>query len=375
MEPMDVCGWKDRVLLTPGPLTTSQTTKLAMLNDCGSRETQMIQTIDFIRKTLLHIGNANPQHYTTILMQGSGTFGIEATLSSVLDSNAKLLILINGAYGKRIKQIAKLHNIPHVVLEHAENEAIDSNKVDHLLTIEPNISHVCLVHCETTTGLLNPLACISTVVKKHQKTLIVDAMSSFGAIPIDINRHHIDFLVSSSNKCLEGVPGFSFIIANKNKLMACEGQARTLSLDLYHQWRGFENNGQFRFTPPTHVLLAFKQALVELNAEGGVEGRMARYQTNHQLLLKGMVALGFTPYLPNELQGYIITTFYNPRQPWFSFQALYQDLYNRGQVIYPGKLTHAACFRIGNIGRIFSEDIHNFLSIFKEIITRMQGVA
>ena len=157
--------------------------------------------------------------------------------------------------------------------------------------------------------------------------------------------------------------------------MACEGQARTLSLDLYHQWRGFENNGQFRFTPPTHVLLAFKQALVELNAEGGVEGRMARYQTNHQLLLKGMVALGFTPYLPNELQCYIITTFYNPRQPWFSFQALYQDLYNRGQVTYPGKLTHAACFRIGNIGRIFSEDIHNFLSIFKEIITRMQGVA
>lgn len=372
MEHDAVCGWKDRILLTPGPLTTSQTVKLAMLKDCGSREEEMIHTIRFIRKSILRLGNADKSQFTTILMQGSGTFGIEATLSTVLSRKDKLLILLNGSYGQRIKQIANIQKIPYIVLEQKEHETIDPNKVDQLLTKNPHITHVALVHCETTTGILNPITPISTVVKKHSKQFIVDAMSSFGAVPIDVAQEQIDYLISSSNKCLEGVPGFSFIIANKEHFINCEGQATTLSLDLHHQWLGLEKNGQFRFTPPTHALLAFKQALIELDQEGGIAGRKKRYQKNHQLLLEGMTKLNFKPYLTKDLQGWIITTFHNPTAPWFSFNEFYQELYNRGQVIYPGKLTHEDCFRVGNIGRIFAVDILNFLIIVKEITRNMQ---
>lgn len=228
-----------------------------------------------------------------------------------------------------------------------------------------------VVHCETTSGIINPIAEIGALARRYNKVYFVDAMSSFGAIPTDIAATQIDFLVSSANKCIEGVPGFSFAIARREQLLAAEGFARSLSLDLLAQWRGLEKNGQFRFTPPTHALLAFRQALHELAMEGGVNGRYQRYQQNHTLLVNGMRQLGFDEFLPPEKQGPIITSFYYPAHPSFAFERFYSLLNERDVVIYPGKVSQADCFRIGNIGRIFPADIHHLLAAIREVLEQM----
>jgi 2-aminoethylphosphonate-pyruvate transaminase len=228
-----------------------------------------------------------------------------------------------------------------------------------------------VVHCETTTGILNPIAAIGQVVKRHHREFIVDAMSSFGAIPLNLAEAHIDYLISSANKCIEGVPGFAFVLARREALLAIEGRARTLSLDLLAQWKGLELDGQFRFTPPTHALLAFAQALKELAEEGGVAGRGARYRANHAALLQGMNALGFRPYLAAAVQSFIITTFHYPPNPKFVFDQFYQRLFLKDFVIYPGKLTRLDCFRIGNIGRLNLEDIHALLTAIAAVLEDM----
>jgi len=218
---------------------------------------------------------------------------------------------------------------------------------------------------------MNPIEAIGGIVHRAGRVFFVDAMSSFGAVPMDLARCHIDYLVSSANKCIEGVPGFSFILARKEPFLKTEGYARSLSLDLFGQWKGLESNGQFRFTPPTHAILAFQQALLELEAEGGVEGRAERYQKNYQTLTAGMSGMGFQEYLPRERQGYIITSYLYPEHPEFSFEEFYHRLNQRDQVIYPGKVSNANCFRIGNIGRIFEADIRALLAAIREVIDEM----
>src|SRR5262249_25502601 len=265
-------------LFTPGPLTTSDTVKQAMLHDAGSRDAGFLNVVREIREGLLAIGGAAPGgDYECVLMQGSGTYAIESVISSAIPRDGKLLVLINGAYGRRIAQIGRVHGIRVETLETAENRKISPGVVEERLTADPEITHVAVVHCETTTGILNPISEIGDVVSKNGKVYFVDAMSSFGAIPIDVAGTHIDYLVSSANKCIEGVPGFAFVLARRAKLLEAKGLARTVSLDLHAQWAGLETDGQFRFTPPTHALLAFRQALRELEAEGGVAGRAARY--------------------------------------------------------------------------------------------------
>ena len=234
-----------------------------------------------------------------------------------------------------------------------------------------NFTHMVIVHCETTTGILNPIESFGVLSKKYGVHYIVDSMSAFGAIPVEVDSCNIDFLISSSNKCIEGVPGFSFILAKKETLISCKGLADTLVLDLFAQWQGLETDGQFRFTPPIHSLLAFKQALKELADEGGVEGRAIRYHANFTMLKEGMAKLGFTEYLSEEKQAYIITTYYYPENIAFDFKIFYQELNQRGYVIYPGKLSKASCFRIGNIGRIFTDDVLNLLNAIKEVKTEM----
>jgi 2-aminoethylphosphonate-pyruvate transaminase len=359
----------DKLLFTPGPLTTSATVKAAMLCDAGSRDTEFIAAVCDIRKRLLRIGGAPPGgDYECVPMQGSGTFAIESVISSAIPRDGRLLVLVNGAYGQRIVEMARVHGIDVQIAETPENRKISPDAVAERLGERAAITHVAVIHCETTTGIVNPIAEIGEKVASAGAAYIVDAMSSFGAIPIDLAAVHADFLISSANKCIEGVPGFGFVLARRSQLIAAKGCARTLSLDLHAQWQGLEAGGQFRFTPPTHALLAFHQALRELDAEGGVEGRAARYCRNHQVLAAGMEAMDFEPYLAPEDQSYIITTYRYPANPEFRFEEFYSRLSEMGFVIYPGKLSKEPCFRIGTIGRIGVNEIEALLGAIRNVL-------
>lgn len=363
---------RDRPLFTPGPLTTSRTVKQAMLRDLGSRDREFIDTVRRVRAGLLDLaGVSRERGFEVVLMQGSGTFGVESVIGSVVPPGGKLLVVINGAYGERIARIASVLKIDTALLRFPEDTPPSAADVDQTLARDPGITAVAVVHCETTTGIMNPVEEIGRAVRKRDAVYFVDSMSAFGAVRFDFEACGIDYLVSSANKCIEGVPGFSFAICRRDALVATEGWARSLSLDLLAQWRGLEANGQFRFTPPTHAILAFDQALRELEAEGGVEGRARRYRANYECLVEGMRKLGFREHLKPELQGSIITSFRYPDDPAFVFDEFYDRLGARGFVIYPGKVSDADCFRIGNIGRIFEADVRGLLAAVRETMKEM----
>jgi len=365
-------GGKDKILFTPGPLTTSRTVKQAMLRDLGSRDLEFMEMVKDLRGRLLRLGGVTGRTYAAIPMQGSGTFGLEAVVSSTVPTAGRLLVAVNGAYGRRIARIARLHRIDTVTLDVPENRPVDPAGVARRLREDAAITHVCVCHCETTSGIMNPVREIGAEVRSAARVFFVDAMSSFGAIPVDLEACGIDYLVSSSNKCIEGVPGFSFVLARLARLLETEGTARVLSLDLLDQYRGLEANGQFRFTPPTHALLAFHQALIELDREGGVPGRAQRYRENHQTLVAGMRAMGFREYLRPEDQGPIITSFHFPDHPNFDFEEFYRRLSDSHYVIYPGKVGEADCFRIGSIGRIFPSDVRGLLAAIRRVLNDMR---
>lgn len=362
--------WKDKALFTPGPLTTSLAVKQAMLRDLGSRDFTFIHVVREIRRRLLEVGQVAGAGYEAIPMQGSGTFSVEAVFSSTVRPDGCVLIVVNGAYGQRMAKMCKVLRIEHEVLECPENELPRLGEIESKLKTG-KFSDLAVVHCETTTGIINPIREIGALARAAGVQYFVDAMSSFGAIPFSIGECQIDYLVSSANKCIEGVPGFGFVIARRAALEKTGGWARSLSLDILDQWHGLEKNGQFRFTPPTHVLLAFHQALIELELEGGPAGRGARYQQSYETLVAGMRAMGFKEYLPTELQGYIITSFLYPKHPKWSFDEFYKRLNDRDFVIYPGKVSNADCFRIGNIGRLFEPDIRALLNAIREVLEEM----
>lgn len=356
------------LLLTPGPLTTSETVKQAMMSDwCTWDEDYNVGIVEVIRKQLVELAASCPAQYTAVLMQGSGSFCVEATLGSVVRAEDHLLVVANGAYGKRMGVIADYYHLNYHLMKFEETEAVDPQRVNAYLEEHPEVTHVSVVHCETTTGVLNPVAEIARVVKAHQKVLIVDAMSSFGGVPVDMSALGIDFLISSANKCIQGVPGFGFIIARRSLLEQCKGVARSLSLDLYDQWETMEKGyGKWRFTSPTHVVRAFMQAMTELKEEGGIEARHARYCENHRVLVEGMRALGFRTLLPDEKQSPVITSFYYPEAS-FDFRAFYDALKAKGFVIYPGKISQADTFRIGNIGDVYPDDFRRLVEAIREI--------
>ncbi|MDH8702433.1 2-aminoethylphosphonate-pyruvate transaminase [Dysgonomonadaceae bacterium PH5-43] len=296
---------------------------------------------------------------------------MEATIGATVKSDDKLLIISNGAYGKRMATIADYYKLDYELISLHETEQVTPQIVKQALSTHSNITHFAMVHCETTTGILNQLEEISRVVQEYPVTFIVDAMSSFGGIPIDIDAYGIDFLISSSNKCIQGVPGFGFIIANRKELSRCKGNAHSLSLDIYDQWEAMEKGkGKWRFTSPTHVVRAFHQALSELEKEGGVEARYRRYKENNTILIEGMQAIGFTLLLSPDKQSPIISSFLYPSDN-FDFQAFYDRLKQKGFVIYPGKISDAETFRIGNIGDVHPQDIVNLLSAIREISNQL----
>lgn len=359
---------RNYLLLTPGPLSTAETVHAAMLQDwCTWDKDYNEGIVTPIRKGLLSIAGLDEKEYTTVLLQGSGTYCVEATIGASVKPTDKLLILANGAYGDRMADIARYYQIDYVQISLHETELITGEVARRALEANPGITHLAMVHSETTTGLLNPIEEVADVLKGRGITYIVDAMSSFGGIPIDIKKLNIDFLVSSANKCIQGVPGFGFVIANREKLMACKGVARSLSLDIYDQWETMEKGGgKWRFTSPTHVVRAFDQAMKELSEEGGIAARYERYKKSHRTLVDGMRALGFRTLLPDASQGPIITSFLYPSES-FNFLTFYEQLKQRGFVIYPGKISDADTFRIGNIGDVFPEDMEALLVAIKEI--------
>ena len=363
---------RDSLLFTPGPLTTSLTVKQAMLHDAGSWHFEFNARVAWIRDQLLRVaGVSREQGWECVLLQGSGTFGVEAVFATCVPPQGKVVVLANGAYGERAAQMLVHAKTHHVVLRTPEDMPNDPAALDGLLAQDPAITHVFAAHCETTSGILNPIVELGAVTRRHDRVFVVDAMSSFAGMPLDFEAAGIDYLVSSANKCLEGVPGFCFVICRRARLLACEGWARSLSLDLLAQWKGFERNGQFRYTPPTHALLAFEQALIELLQEGGVGARAERYRQNHEILLAGMAALGLRPYLPPAVQSHIITAFRLPPLPGFSFDAFYRRLSEDGFIIYPGKLTKADTFRIGTIGRLFPADIEQLVHAIRQVLREM----
>lgn len=339
-------------LLTPGPLTTAYEVKQAMLRDWGSWDSDFRAMTAQLRAQLLALIGPGGADYDCVPIQGSGTFAVEAMLGSFVPRDGKALVLINGAYGQRIAQTLAYLGRAHTVLDKGDYLPPRGDEVAALLDADAAITHVIVVHCETSSGILNPLQEISDTVLARGCKLLVDSMSAFGAVPLEVARIPFEAMVSSANKCIEGVPGFGFVIARKEALAAAQGRSHSLSLDVHAQWAYLEKTGQWRFTPPTHVVAAFLKALDLHQEEGGVAGRLARYTQNRDILVAGMRGLGFETLLGARWLSPIIVTFFNPADPQFSFSSFYERMKQKGFIIYPGKLTVVESFRIGCIGRM-----------------------
>lgn len=357
-------------LLTPGPLTTSHETKEAMLHDWGSRDQAFIDTNARVQGSLLAIANAGDTH-VCVPLQGSGTFVVEATLGTLIPQDGKALILINGAYGHRMAKILSYAGRTFEVMETPEDTPPDTDGLREKLAGDAAITHILVVHCETTSGILNPIEEIAAIVADAGRSLIIDAMSAFGAIDLDAGKVPFDAVMASSNKCLEGVPGMGFALIRQSALEACEGNAHSLALDLYDQWRAMEGNGQWRFTPPTHVIVAFDKAIEQFHAEGGVAGRFERYSNNCRILVDGMARMGFETLLPADLQAPIIVTFKMPADPAFDFEVFYDRVRERGFVLYPGKLTVAPSFRVGCIGHLGADEMNAALEAMSQVLSEL----
>ncbi|MFQ1884652.1 2-aminoethylphosphonate--pyruvate transaminase [Aeromonas veronii] len=356
----------DYLLLTPGPLSTTATVRAAMLQDSCTWDADYNQgVVEPIRRELVRLatGPEYQSDYSAVLLQGSGSYVVESVLGSAIGVDECLLIINNGAYGARMGEMARCLGLRHHELDCGETTRPEPAAIEAMLARHSEITHLAMVHCETTTGMLNPLEEVAELCQRRGIRLIVDAMSSFGGIPIDMGRLGIEFLISSANKCIQGVPGFGFVIARRVALAACAGRARSVSLDLHAQWQTMEQQGgKWRFTSPTHTVLAFAQALRELDEEGGIEARHQRYSENQRTLVAGMAALGFAPLLPEQWQSPIITAFYSPAHPDYRFADFYQRLKAQGFVIYPGKVSQADCFRIGNIGDVTPDRVRDLLA-------------
>ncbi|HUL94674.1 MAG TPA: 2-aminoethylphosphonate--pyruvate transaminase [Usitatibacter sp.] len=360
----------DPVLLTPGPLTTSPATKQAMLRDWGSWDAAFNAITASVCADLVEVVHGAKTH-VCVPLQGSGTFSVEAALANLVPRDGRVLVPQNGAYCKRILKILEYLGRSHSAIDLPEDRQPTAAMIEGALKMDPAITHVAFVHCETGTGILNPLAEIAAVCERHGKGLIVDAMSSFGAIEIDVSALRIDALIAASGKCIEGAPGMGFVIARREALEGCKGNSHSLAMDLHDQWTYLQRTGQWRFTPPTHVVAALRSALDQFKAEGGSAARGARYRKNCETLVDGMTALGFKPFLPRAVQAPIIVTFHAPADPAYSFKAFYEKVRARGYILYPGKLTQVETFRVGCIGAIDATEVGNAVAAIGATLEEM----
>ena len=348
-----------KILLTPGPLTTSEEVKKEMNYDLGTRDNDYQNIVQSVRKKLLCLGKVTETKYSVILLQGSGTYGVESVLTSTISAKDKVLILSNGAYGERMIQICTKGSIPFCTVTNSMIDSLNLAEIEKQIAQE-DITHVAYVHCETTAGVLNDISAIQKIIHKYHKISIVDATSSFGSMDINIGELDIDFLITSSNKCLHGVPGIAIIFAKKQTINNCKNISRGLSLDLYDQYQVMENNpGSFRFTSPTHVVLALNKAIDELIESGGIINRNKRYLFLQEQIRKHMINAGFKTLVPLNIQSPVITTYLYPEN--FNFQKYYDYFKDNGFLLYSGKLTDYKAFRVGNIGEITDDDLEKLL--------------
>ncbi|MEO8305171.1 MAG: 2-aminoethylphosphonate--pyruvate transaminase [Betaproteobacteria bacterium] len=361
---------RDPILLTPGPLTTSMSTKAAMLRDWGSWDESFNAVTADVRRKLVDIIRGHPTH-VCVPMQGSGTFSIEAAVNTLVPRDGHVLVLINGAYGTRLAKLTRMMGRKLTVFETAEDVPTTPKDVDRLLDADSSITHVGLIHCETSTGILNPLPEIAAVVASHGRSLIIDAMSSFAAIDIDAGQVPFDALIAASGKCVEGPPGMGFVFVRRSVLEKCGGNSTSLALDLHDQWTYMEKTTQWRYTPPTHVVVAFNAALDQFVAEGGQPARLARYTKNYETLISGMAEMGFRPFLRPEIQAPIIVTFHAPTDSRYAFKDFYDRVRDKGFILYPGKLTQVETFRVGCIGAIGPDEMRQAVNAVRDTLREM----
>jgi len=361
---------RDPILLTPGPLTTSLATKTAMLRDWGSWDSKFNAVTARVRERLTGILNAADTH-VCVPLQGSGTFSVEAAVNTLVPRDGHVLVLINGAYGKRMARLTEMMGRRLTTFETAEDVPTTASDVARLLDRDASITHVGLIHCETSTGILNPLPEIAAVIAQRKRSLIIDAMSSFGAIAIDARSVPFDALVAASGKCIEGTPGMGFVFARRSVLERCAGHSTSLSLDLHDQWTYMERTMQWRYTPPTHVVLALDAALGQYLEAGGQRERLARYTANYETLVAGMGEVGFRVFLDPKIQAPIIVTFHAPADPKYSFKEFYDRVRDKGFILYPGKLTQVETFRVGCIGAIGPAEMRHAVNAVRDTLREM----
>lgn len=358
-------------LLTPGPLTTSAQVKQAMLRDWGSWDEDFRAMTREMRARLLALIGPRAEDYACVPMQGSGSYCVEAMLGSFVPKEGKVLVLSNGAYGLRAAQTMVCLGRAHTLIDKGDYLPPRGEEVARALAEDSGLTHVLAIHCETSSGILNPIAEISEATHAAGRKLLIDSMSAFGAIPLEAETLGYTAMVSSANKCIEGVPGFGFVIARRDALNAAKGNCHSLSLDVEAQWTTMERTGQWRFTPPTHVVAAFLEALRAHEAEGGVAARGARYAENRDVLVAGMRALGFETLLDDRWLSPIIVTFFCPADPAFVFARFYDLMKARGFIIYPGKLTVVDSFRVGCIGQMDAHVMRRVVAAAQETLTEM----
>ena len=368
---------KRNILLNPGPATTSDTVKLAqVVPDICPREKEFGDVMEFVSKELTNFVGSNDK-YTTVLFGGSGTASVEAILSSVVDDGT-IIIINNGAYGQRMCEIAEVYNLNYIEYKssHIEEinlieleDIIEKHNLENTRSDKAPISHIAVIHHETTTGILNDIKAIGSICKKHEIEMIVDAMSSYAGIPINMDEMNIKYLASSSNKCIQGMAGISFVIANKESLENTKNiKARNLYLNIYKQYSYFKDNYQMRFTPPVQVLYALKQAIIEAKEET-IDKRHERYKECCKILWNGLDKLKLKKLVNEKASSMLLTSIVEPEIKGYSFDDLHDYLYNKGFTIYPGKVASKNTFRIANIGLIYPENINKFIEILEEYFT------
>lgn len=349
-----------KILLNPGPATTTDTVKQAMIvEDICPREKDFGDLLDSIKHDLVKVVHGDPE-YVAALFTASGTGGLEAAITSAVPKGKKLLVVDNGAYGARMANIAMTYNIEVITYKLPYGDYPDAQHIEKLLQKDKDISHLAIVHHETTTGMLNPVEEVCKIARQNNVEVIVDCMSSYAGIPIDIKKWDAGYLISSSNKCIQGMPGMVFVIFKKALLPELQKQKRSFYFDLYSQYSGFEKTGQMQFTPPVQVAYALRQAIDEYFAEGEMN-RWNRYQENWNTLYDGLARLGLQFLLPDEYQSKILLAIKEPEHPQYDFNAMHDFLYARGFTIYPGKGAKEATFRLSVLGDLSKNDIQAFL--------------
>jgi 2-aminoethylphosphonate-pyruvate transaminase len=357
-------------LLTPGPLSTSARTKESMLRDWGSWDAEFNAITARLRESLVRIAHGEGTH-ECVPLQGSGTFSVEAAIGTLVPRHGHVLVPQNGAYCQRIAKICKVLGRLITTIDYREDEPMNAADIDRALAQDPSITHVAVVHCETSTGILNPLHEIALVVARHGKGLIVDAMSSFGALEIDARTTPFDAVIAASGKCLEGVPGMGFVLMRRAALEKCEGNSHSLAMDLYDQWVYMNKTTQWRYTPPTHVVAALDSAVAQYIEQGGLAARGGTYAKNCRELIDGMREIGLRSFLPEAIQAPIIVTFHAPADARYEFKAFYNAVKQRGYILYPGKLTRLETFRVGCMGQLGERGMAGAVQAVREVLQEM----